>query len=150
MRTSELIGPALDWAVALALGETIYMRRDFMKARHAYLESSADLGWHLITQGNDPIIADLATGATKFLPNYSTDWSAGGPIIEGEKIGVGYDRDRVFDSGEAIERWLAAVPFKTLVDHEWNEYGPTPLIAAMRCFVVSKLGDEVEVPQYTL
>ena len=26
------------------------------------------------------------------------------------------------------------------------EYGPTPLIAAMRCFVVSKLGDEVNVP----
>ena len=25
-------------------------------------------------------------------------------------------------------------------------YGPTPLIAAMRCYVASKLGDEVEVP----
>ena len=24
--------------------------------------------------------------------------------------------------------------------------GPTPLIAAMRCYVASKLGDEVEVP----
>ena len=29
----------------------------------------------------------------------------------------------------------------------WKEaFGPTPLIAAMRCFVASKLGDEVEVP----
>jgi len=25
--------------------------------------------------------------------------------------------------------------------------GPTPLIAAMRCYVASKLGDEVEIPQ---
>jgi hypothetical protein len=25
-------------------------------------------------------------------------------------------------------------------------FGPTPLIAAMRCYVASKLGDEVEVP----
>lgn len=25
--------------------------------------------------------------------------------------------------------------------------GPTPLIAAMRCFVSSKLGDEVEIPE---
>jgi hypothetical protein len=25
-------------------------------------------------------------------------------------------------------------------------FGPTPLIAAMRCYVISKLGDEVEVP----
>lgn len=29
-------------------------------------------------------------------------------------------------------------------------YGPTPLIAAMRCFVASKLGDEVEVPDELL
>jgi hypothetical protein len=25
-------------------------------------------------------------------------------------------------------------------------YGDTPLIAAMRCYVASKLGDEVEIP----
>jgi hypothetical protein len=28
--------------------------------------------------------------------------------------------------------------------------GPTPLIAAMRCYVASKLGDEVEVPEELL
>jgi len=27
-----------------------------------------------------------------------------------------------------------------------NASGPTPLIAAMRCFVASKVGDEVEIP----
>jgi hypothetical protein len=27
------------------------------------------------------------------------------------------------------------------------QHGPTPLIAAMRCYVASKLGDEVEVPK---
>jgi hypothetical protein len=26
-------------------------------------------------------------------------------------------------------------------------YGPTPLIAAMRCYVEAKLGDEVEIPK---
>jgi len=25
-------------------------------------------------------------------------------------------------------------------------YGPTPLIAAMRCYVASKMGDEIDVP----
>jgi hypothetical protein len=29
-------------------------------------------------------------------------------------------------------------------------YGHTPLIAAMRCYVASKLGDEVEIPQELL
>jgi hypothetical protein len=28
-----------------------------------------------------------------------------------------------------------------------HEYGPTPLIAAMRCYVASRLGDEVDVPE---
>jgi len=26
-------------------------------------------------------------------------------------------------------------------------YGPTPLIAAMRCYVASKMGDEVKLPE---
>ena len=33
---------------------------------------------------------------------------------------------------------------------QWNGAGPTPLIAAMRCFCCSKLGDEVEVPDELL
>ena len=28
-----------------------------------------------------------------------------------------------------------------------DQHGPTPLIAAMRCYVTSKLGDEVEIPK---
>lgn len=28
--------------------------------------------------------------------------------------------------------------------------GPTPLIAAMRCFVASRLGDEIEIPEELL
>jgi hypothetical protein len=27
-----------------------------------------------------------------------------------------------------------------------KSYGPTPLVAAMRCYVASQLGDEVDVP----
>lgn len=76
--------------------------------------------------------------------NYSTDWSQGGPLIEREEISVIVDRDRVFDAEEPVERWYATLPM--ICDAEYTEYGPTPLIAAMRCFVVSRLGDEVEVP----
>jgi hypothetical protein len=28
-----------------------------------------------------------------------------------------------------------------------DHYGPTPLIAAMRCYVASKMGDEIELPE---
>jgi hypothetical protein len=72
----------------------------------------------------------------------STDWSQGGPIIEREGIGLLKVENRLphqqWDAGETDEfpNTLWAVVS-----------GPTPLIAAMRCYVASKLGDEVDVPE---
>jgi hypothetical protein len=31
--------------------------------------------------------------------------------------------------------------------HNIQTDGPTPLIAAMRCYVASKLGDEIDIPE---
>ena len=65
----------------------------------------------------------------------SENWADGGPIIEREGISVATDD---------VEPWCGFIE-----DGETNVLffsGPTPLIAAMRCYVVSKLGDEVEVP----
>jgi hypothetical protein len=65
----------------------------------------------------------------------STIWAQGGPIIEREKIETRY----------ANKQWCA-----------WHEsvgggnHGSTPLIAAMRCYVASKLGDTVDVPDELL
>lgn len=68
------------------------------------------------------------------------DWSQGGPIIDRERIDIEHDPNgkpvvmgRMWHGG----RWL-------------RMYGPIPLIAAMRCFVASKLGDEVDVPEELL
>ena len=63
---------------------------------------------------------------------FSSNWSQGGPIIEREKIHTFF----------AAGTWLA--------EHAVNQgcfIGPTPLIAAMRCYVASKLGDDVEIPE---
>lgn len=78
---------------------------------------------------------------------YSTSWFQMGQIIGREGISVCFDRDRVFDPGEKVERWYASKPFDTIPDAEWVEYGPTPLIAAARCYCCAKLGDVVEVPE---
>lgn len=60
------------------------------------------------------------------------DWAQGGPIIEREGMSIGM----------VNEYWQAHLSeFHLFVE------GPTPLIAAMRCFVASKLGDEVEIPE---
>ena len=72
----------------------------------------------------------------------STDWSQGGPIIEREQIAIWWEKWDDVDS--ALPVWTA-VRF-----NEGDYYGSTPLIAAMRCYVASKLGDEVEVPDELL
>jgi hypothetical protein len=66
---------------------------------------------------------------------YSTDQAQGGQIIDRELIGTGHAWDRPV--------WLASTHKPDSLVYE----GPTRLIAAMRCYVSSKLGDEVEVPE---
>ena len=115
MKTSELQGAALDWAVAKLEGrEPSYYKGDMRATAHP----------------------DFPDSPPMFGPelNYSTDWAQGGPIIEREGMTIALDafgwEARHYD-GES-EPWVLV--------------GDTLLIAAMRCYVASKLGDEVEVP----
>lgn len=64
-------------------------------------------------------------------------WSQGGPIIEREGIAV----------VPMAEGWEAQFEPDTQSGLLFLHHGPTPLIAAMRCYVASKLGDTVEVPE---
>ena len=67
----------------------------------------------------------------------STDWSQGGPIIKRELIDL-----QPTASGEV---WTAKIWDFAKGDPAVEQRGPDPLIAAMRCFVSSKFGEEVEV-----
>ncbi|MEY4951602.1 MAG: hypothetical protein RL299_26 [Pseudomonadota bacterium] len=66
---------------------------------------------------------------------YSTEWEYGGPIIERERT--------EFDFNEDTQMFHA-------YDGVFSGVGPTHLVAAMRCFVASKLGDEVDIPEELL
>jgi hypothetical protein len=118
IRTSELIGPALDWAVAKCKGVKLRGDKGFSLV---YLHTRQDGSTHY--QHWKP----------------STEWSQGGPIIERIK-------------GFEFKQWLQAKPDSCCEAHihnyegNWVEFGPTPLIAAMRCYVASELGDEVDIP----
>jgi len=76
--------------------------------------------------------------------NYSTDWSQGGPILEREHMHI--DCLRVADHyrSSVWEAWPYNGGTKLI------QQGPTPLIAAMRCYIASKLGDSVDVPDELL
>ena len=111
MKTSELTGPALDWAVAKCEGYV-----------GVALQERTKTDW--------------------YAP--STEWAQGGPIIEREAISIAADTAGMFDSFV----WFASVDdILADADEEIGVRGPTPLIAAMRCYVASKLGDEVEIPE---
>lgn len=130
IRTSELKGQALDWAVAKCEGrEPVYDMQS-----HGTLWT----GWWL-SKG----------GEYEQLPSYSTGWSQGGPIIEREDISFRkYHRPK----SETHGTYYAMVCQESGTTIHWKGWGartqtgPTPLIAAMRCYVASKIGDEVDIP----
>lgn len=70
-------------------------------------------------------------------PLFSTNWSQSGPIIEREEIGLAKSLRGVWTAIKYDEQHRVLA----------FEDGPTPLVAAMRCYVASKLGDEVELPE---
>lgn len=107
MKTSELTGAALDWAVAMCEGWKYSDRKKIKEFQMQQLSSAKHC--------------------------YSSVWAKGGPIIEREMIELVPCTDSLWD---AMYR-----------DQHIPSSGPTPLIAAMRCYVASKLGNEVEVPQ---
>jgi hypothetical protein len=111
MKTNELTGAALDWAVCEATG--------MLKAYTQF-------------RSGKNFLKVYGVARNKHL-HPSTDWAQGGPIIERELITI---QPVVRPDG-----WMARTQRQ---DSVWE--GPTSLIAAMRCYVASKLGDDVEIP----
>lgn len=75
----------------------------------------------------------LLTRTDEYMP--SLKWAQGGPIIEHNEISI----------NRVVGGWMATS------DHDMRQFiASTPLRAAMRCYVASKLGDEVDVPEELL
>ena len=72
------------------------------------------------------------------VPAYSTNWAQGGPIIEREHICTTVEHSGV---------WIAYSMWNYADEKRFMCSGPTPLIAAMRCYVASRMGDLVEIPE---
>jgi len=124
IKVSEATTVQLDWLVAKCEGHTVEMW-------HKYK--------HLRTPQQELVSLGVSVGeCDEFgLVGYSptSEWSQGGPIIEREGINVYQMHDGT---------WQANLDYG-MID-EAIYHGPTPLIAAMRCFVASELGDEADVP----
>lgn len=91
-------------------------------------------------------------GAEEYLGNldYTEDWSMSGPIIEREDISFRkYHRPDSESHGTYYARICrengTLIGWYRTTGHQ--QTGPTPLIAAMRCYVASRLGNEVDIPE---
>ena len=132
IKTGELIDAALDWAVAISKGipaEELYIQKWGSRLPPSIYRRNRDEDGNLdgtYTSGPDLL--------------FSRKWEAGGPVIEREA-------HNLFKHNGGTE-WCCAcnVPrdgYTAIVTAD----GPTPLIAAMRCFCRSKLGDVVDIPE---
>ena len=74
----------------------------------------------------------------------TTSWSQGGPIIESERITVQTDKHDT--DGDIWSAYRRENLFAGDGTDCWST-GPTLLVAGLRCFVLSKLGHEVEIPE---
>lgn len=136
VETSKLQGKPLDYAVALSEGRSLYYYSDDTLLRDPWLTCT------------DGLFPDLPLNA--FSP--STDWEQGGKRIEENKLCVGWI-ERVDDEGNVHEgHWFSDVG--TTAENANDIYfyitGDNPLVVAMQCYVVSKLGAEVEIPDELL
>lgn len=144
IKTTKLLGAQLDAAVALADGYTL------CKIHGRGATSFGGVTTALPNGGHQSFI--LYNGATKAMiercedsPFYdnqrfwhpSTNWALGGPIIEREKICIDIRHTGV---------WLAYTKQNYDDAPKFMHSGPTALITAMRCFIASKLGYVIELP----
>ena len=120
IKTSDLQGIALDFMVAKAGG------------------------------GKGDVWNFIAAHADRSMYHYSSDWARGGPIIEREGIDLWCNTPSSIAEKHSgwTSSWRAC--FHRCGVGTEPCYGLTPLIAAMRCYVASKLGDEVDVPEELL
>jgi len=81
--------------------------------------------------------------------NPSTDWAQGGAIIEREKIELAFRPRGNMESlhGDRKPDWAAGIYNPQTYKTDFIMSGHTPLIAAMRCYVVSKLGLDIDIPK---
>lgn len=114
IKTSELTGPALDWATAQCAALDVYIDDGVVCLKGQPFDDNAH--YWLPTQ----------------------NWSQGGPIIEQESIALDIN---------PLGGFIAVKP-RNIPWVQWQ--GSTALTAAMRCFVASRLGDEVDVPEELL
>lgn len=140
MKTSDLTGAALEWAVAIAHGWTDIKITGYDcpdTPEEVFFRPAKVIGAETVCESGE-----------RWRP--STHWAQGGPLVEREGLWV---RESAVVSPAVAhlvtpdKRWYAYASRRYQGGDYGCYYGETFLVAAMRCYVASKLGVEVDVPK---
>ncbi|WP_338523324.1 phage protein NinX family protein [Pseudomonas batumici] len=149
VKTVDLIGPALDWAVAKAAGWVLARIVAIETPSKTYYEIHAPSGLEL---------------------RPSSDWAQGGPLIQSWQIFIdpphdvhraNYDEKtgKVKGCWQTYESWHATVSARVCTTPPkvpgfpggvGRGEGETPLIAICRAIIAAKLGATVQIPKELL
>lgn len=145
VKACDLTGVALDWAVANAAGcEVQYVARPGSTSRKLWVAEP----FTIACEGKEPFHDKMWRS---WAP--SADWAQAGPIMQRENISLSPPTAVIHVNGGNNPGWHPSGYWNASTWHTgvsgkrafaWHE--TEPLIAAMRCYVRSKLGDEIEVP----
>lgn len=127
MQVRKLTRRALDWAVAKAEGWTFGEWH------------RSDGEWQVWAEKVDA----KGRGPAGYFPtdrrfHFSTEWGAGGPIVD--KAGILFHGE---SDGYKYNAWIVGPQYA-------RAGGDTHLEAATRCYVISELGEEIDVPEELL
>lgn len=145
VKTSELTGKALRYAVAVAEGMSVYLRK--------HVEYDDDKDWVLFPDGTIRHAVEIPSNSMSRHFDYThwepdQDWSQGGPLVD-LHVGNVWEWNRVDLTKPKV--CGAAIYVKSAEGTTaFSADGPTKLIAAMRTLVLSKLGEVVSVPEACL
>lgn len=131
IHVNYLSGAALDYVVALI--QELPVKFDPMGFKRESLG-----GYWVWDDTYPPKYGHMQIGV-KYSP--SQNWSQGGPIIENIK---GFEFKHRLESKPELSCEAHIHDY----DGDSIYFGPTLLVAAMRCLVAHKLGGEIEIPNY--
>lgn len=139
MLTAELTGALLDYWVAQGEGICLH------DAPHSKSCGNWGTDYTCTRCGKDPL-----TRPTVETWNPSNNWEQAGPIIERENIQLGPPTQSVHRHGGPNAGWGASGMWSACTWHKGvngkrsiAHHETSPLVAAMRCYVISKFGSEV-------
>lgn len=150
VKTADLIGPALDWAVAEAEGiRRFVMGNDW--PGNSVVADAADRDRVVICNMIGQLVVSRGGWSNGWNP--STDWAQGGPLIEKYGVLLSPPRSMMHVNGGPNAGWREtgtwdSTIFGTERKHRRKafEHQDQPLVAAMRAIVQFELGDVVSVP----